>query len=265
MHLFYTSDLSDAALYRLGPQEARHAIGVLRLRPGDRVRLTDGRGLWAEAEILPEATAKECCVRVLSRTDDYGRRPYKLHVAIAPTKNIDRYEWFLEKVTEIGIDRITPILCEHSERKTLRRERGEKVILSAVKQSLKAYVPQLDELTSFDDFIASASSEGGDIYGGRFVAYCDEGTPLMDRVGLFPALCSVGLGDGSSGSSVSSRAYCVLIGPEGDFSPAEIAEARAAGFVPVTLGESRLRTETAGVMTAAVAQLAGTAFVTNFD
>lgn len=258
MHLFYTPDLTEAAHYTLGPEESRHAVGVLRLRAGERIRLTDGRGLWAEAEVLPGATAKECAVRVLKRTENHGRRPYKLHVVIAPTKNIDRYEWFLEKATEIGIDRITPILCEHSERKVLRRDRGEKIVLSAVKQSLKAYVPQLDELTPFREFIASASAEGTSIYKERFVAYCDEGTPLQDRVALFPALCSAGLADGC-------REYSVLIGPEGDFSPAEIALAREAGFVPVTLGESRLRTETAGVMAAAVAQLAGTALITNFD
>lgn len=204
--------------------------------------------MWAEAEVLPGATAKECAVRILSRTDNYGRRPYKLHVVIAPTKNIDRYEWFLEKATEIGIDRITPILCEHSERKVLRRDRGEKIVLSAVKQSLKAYVPHLDELTPFREFIASASADGTPIYKERFVAYCDEGTPLADRVRLFPALSAAG----------SPREFCVLIGPEGDFSPAEIALARKAGFVPVTLGESRLRTETAGVMAAAAAQLAAT-------
>lgn len=250
MHLFYTPDLTEAAHYTLGPEESRHAVGVLRLRAGDPIQLTDGRGLWAEAEVLSGATAKECAVRVLKRTDNYGRRPYKLHVAIAPTKNIDRYEWFLEKATEIGIDRITPILCEHSERKVLRRDRGEKIVLSAVKQSLKAYVPQLDELTPFREFIASASAEGTPIYKERFVAYCDEGTPLQDRVALFPALSGAAAG--------SPKEFCVLIGPEGDFSPAEIALARAAGFVPVTLGESRLRTETAGVMAAAAAQLAAT-------
>lgn len=251
MQLFYTPDLTEAAHYTLGPEESRHAVGVLRLRAGERIQLTDGCGLWAEAEVLPGATAKECAVRILSRTENYGRRPYKLHVAIAPTKNIDRYEWFLEKATEIGIDRITPILCEHSERKVLRRDRGEKIVLSAVKQSLKAYVPQLDELTPFREFIASASAEGTPIYKERFVAYCDEGTPLQDRVALFPALSAVV-------SAGSPKEFCVLIGPEGDFSPAEIALAREAGFVPVTLGESRLRTETAGMMAAAAAQLAAT-------
>lgn len=258
MHLFYTPDLTDAAIYALGPEESRHAAGVLRLRSGERVRLTDGRGLWCEAEILAGSSAKECRLRILSREENHGRRPYRLHVAIAPTKNSDRYEWFLEKATEIGIDRITPIRCDHSERKVLRRERGEKIVLSAVKQSLKAYVPQLDELTPLRDFIASAAAdkaEGTLIYKERFVAYCDEGTPLQDRIELFPAMSASGL----------PREYCVLIGPEGDFSPEEIRSARNAGFVPVTLGESRLRTETAGVMAAAMAQLAGTAFITNFD
>lgn len=245
MHLFYTPDMTDAAIYRLGPEESRHAVGVLRLRAGDRVQLTDGRGMWCAGEVMPGSTAKECCVRIVSREENHGKRPYGLHVAIAPTKNIDRYEWFLEKATEIGIDRITPVLCDHSERKVLRRDRGEKIVLSAVKQSLKAYVPQLDELTPFREFVASAGAEGIPTYKERFVAYCDEGTPLQDRVGLFSAM-----------SAVAVKEFCVLVGPEGDFSPGEIQLARSVGFVPVTLGESRLRTETAGVMAAAMAQLA---------
>lgn len=261
MHLFHTPDIAESEFYRLGPEESRHAAGVLRLRAGDRVQLTDGRGLWCQAEVLAGATSKECCVRIVSRTENYGRRPYKLHVAIAPTKHIDRYEWFLEKATEIGVDRITPLLCEHSERKIVKRDRGEKIILSAVKQSLKAYVPVLDELTPFRDFITAASAVPGalgalgasgaaPIYRERFVAFCDEGTPLDERVGLFSALSE-------AAASADRREYCVLIGPEGDFSPGEIAAAReGAGFSAVTLGESRLRTETAGVMAAAMAAMA---------
>ncbi|WP_294599028.1 RsmE family RNA methyltransferase [uncultured Rikenella sp.] len=246
MHLFYIPDITaDVDLYTLADDETRHASGVLRLRGGDRVRLTDGCGGWYEAEIVGGATPKACSVRILSRETEHGVRPYRLHVAIAPTKNVDRYEWFLEKATEIGIDRITPLVCEHSERKTVRRDRSEKIVLSAVKQSLKAYVPRLDEATPFRDFIASADT----LYKSRFVAYCDEGTPLAERVELFPALRDAAVG-------VSGAEFCVLIGPEGDFSPTEIAAARAVGFVPVSLGESRLRTETAGVMATAVAQLA---------
>lgn len=241
MYLFYAPDLGGESAYTLSPEEARHAAGVLRLRPGERVRLTDGRGMWCEAEILPDASVKECRVRILSREAGYGAKPYRLHIAIAPTKNSDRYEWFLEKATEIGIDRITPLLCDHSERKVLRRERGEKVILSAVKQSLKAYVPQLDELTAFRDLLTRP------LYRNRFVAYCDEGMDLSERVELFAAM---------SEQAADGAEFCILIGPEGDFSPAEIAAARKAGFVPVTLGESRLRTETAGVMAAAAAHWA---------
>lgn len=250
MHLFYTPDLTDAGLYELGPEESRHAVGVLRLRAGEQVQLTDGRGAWCVAQVMEGSTAKACLVRIVSHEEGHGRRPYRLHVAIAPTKNTDRYEWFLEKATEIGIDRITPLLCEHSERKVLRRDRGEKIVLSAVKQSLKAYVPQLDELTPFGEFIASvagAAGEGETVE--RFVAYCDEGTPLEARVGLFDSMCR--------SAADGRKNFCVLIGPEGDFSPAEIERARTAGFVPVTLGESRLRTETAGVMAAAMAQMAG--------
>jgi 16S rRNA (uracil1498-N3)-methyltransferase len=242
MHLFYTPDLSpQESLHTLGAEESRHAAGVLRLRAGERVRLTDGRGAWCEAEILPDSSAREVRVRIVAREAEHGRRPYRLHVAIAPTKNSDRYEWFLEKATEIGVDRITPLLCEHSERKAVRRDRGEKIVLSAVKQSLKAYVPRLDELTTFRDFLADTY-----IYKYRFVAHCDEATPLQERVELSGAM-----------EAADEKEFCVLIGPEGDFSPAEIAAAKeGAGFVPVSLGESRLRTETAGVMAAAMAQLA---------
>lgn len=252
MHLFYMPDMTEAAICQLGPEESRHAVGVLRLRAGAQIQLTDGHGMWCTGEVMPGATTQACCVRITSRTAHYGQRPYRLHVAIAPTKNTDRYEWFLEKATEIGIDRITPVLCEHSGRKILRRDRGEKIVLSAVKQSLKAYVPRLDALTPFREFIAAAARVATPIYKERFVAYCDEGTPLADRVGLFSAL--------SAAAKTGNREFCVLIGPEGDFSPAEIQLARSADFVPVTLGESRLRTETAGVMAAAMAQLAAERF-----
>lgn len=238
MHLFYTPDIAENECL-LDAEQSRHCVQVLRLRAGDRVRLTDGRGGWYLAEILPGATAKVCRVGVIEKLEDYGKRDYRLHIAIAPTKNIDRYEWFLEKATEIGVDRITPLLCEHSERKNVRHDRSEKVILSAVRQSLKAYVPQLDELTPLATFLAKA-------VGVRFIAHCDEGTPIRERKLLFEELAQV----------TGPRDFTILIGPEGDFSPMEIESALKLGFIPVSLGEARLRTETAGVFAAAAVALA---------
>ena len=153
-------------------------------------------------------------------------------VAVAPTKNLDRIEWMAEKCAEMGIDRITPLLCRHSERKVLKTERLYKILVAAMKQSLKAQLPQLDELTPIEDLIA----EGSDAQ--RFIAYCDESLPRKDRKSLAQVYDP-------------TRDAVVLIGPEGDFDPQEVSSALEAGFVPVTLGESRLRTETAALMAVA--------------
>lgn len=237
MHLFYVPDLSEEVI-GFSAEESKHAVQVLRLRAGDRVRLTDGKGCWATGEVAAESTTKACRVKVLERVERYGEKPYRLHVGIAPTKSIDRYEWFLEKATEIGVDRITPLLCEHSERKVVKRERGEKVILSAMKQSQKAYLPELDEMTPVGEFLAGLESGGQ-----RFIGYVDETMDLNERKKLFDVLERGG-------------DYTILIGPEGDFSPKEIEMACGSfGFVPVTLGDTRLRTETAGIMAVAVAAI----------
>lgn len=232
MQLFYTPSISSD-FYTLSAEESKHCVQVLRLKTGDTIYLIDGRGGLYTARIT-EASARGCVVNVVERQSEYEKRPYELHVAIAPTKNIDRFEWFLEKATEIGIDRVTPLLCDHSERKILKTERCEKVVLSAAKQSLKAYLPQVDELTKFSAFIGG-SFEGYQ----KYIAHCEHD---IERVELSQAL-------ESGGKSV------VLIGPEGDFSPAEIEQAMRAGFKCITLGKSRLRTETAGVMTAAICSM----------
>lgn len=223
MHIFYTPDLSGN-LYTLDETESRHCIRVLRLEQGDEIILVDGRGGFFTAEIV-DANAKRCAVKVIKSALNAAQRNYSVHIAIAPTKNIERTEWFLEKATEIGIDRITPLLCRFSERKEIKNERLEKVMISAMKQSLKATLPQLGPLTKFNDFISQPFE------GQKFIAHCDEQHRDLLKKMIAP-----------------NQNYLILIGPEGDFSTEEIEQALRAGFHPVSLGESRLRTETAGVV-----------------
>lgn len=223
MHLFYTPDLSGNT-YTLDETESKHCVRVLRLEKGDEITLIDGRGGLFTARIT-DANNKRCSVEVIQSELNFGVRNFQVHIAIAPTKNIERIEWFLEKATEIGIDRVTPLLCRHSERKEIKHDRLEKVMVSAMKQSLKAYLPQLDEMTKFTDLIRQPFK------GQKFIAHCeDQHRDLLKNL------------------IVLNQNYLILIGPEGDFSPEEIEMAIAAGFVPVSLGDSRLRTETAGVV-----------------
>ena len=223
MHIFYTPDISGNS-YTLNETESKHCIRVLRLEQGDEIILVDGRGGFFTAEIV-DPSPKRCGVKVISSELNFGLRNFKVHVAIAPTKNIERIEWFLEKTTEIGIDHITPLLCRFSERKEIKSDRLEKVMVSAMKQSLKAYLPQLDQLTRFSDFISQHFE------GQKFIAHCDEQHRDVLKKMIHP-----------------NQQYLILIGPEGDFSPEEINMAIQAGFHPVSLGDSRLRTETAGVV-----------------
>ncbi len=221
MHLFYTPDI-EADLYQLNEEESRHAIKVLRLSLGDVVQLVDGRGGFYDAQII-EDHPKRCLLKVVSKKEAYGKRNHYLHIAIAPTKNIERIEWFLEKATEMGIDEITPIICDRSERKDVKVSRLEKIITSAVKQSLKAYHPKLNAPQSFKDFIQYADSH-------YYIAHCMEGSKE-----LLNSLVSPG------------GSYTIMIGPEGDFSPAELKVAQEHQVRPISLGESRLRTETAAL------------------
>ena len=223
MHIFYTPELSGKT-YTLDETESKHCVRVLRLEKGDEITLVDGRGGFFTAEIA-DPNPKRCTVNVVKSELNFGLRNFQVQVAIAPTKNIERLEWFLEKATEIGIDRVTPLLCRHSERKEIKHDRLEKVMVSAMKQSLKAYLPQLDELTKFADFIKQPFS------GQKFIAHCEEQHRELLKNAMKPG-----------------ENYLILIGPEGDFSPEEIETAIAAGFLPVSLGDSRLRTETAGVV-----------------
>ena len=223
MHIFYTPDIAGNS-YTLDETESKHSIRVLRLEQGDEIILVDGRGGFFTAEII-DPNPKRCAVRVIKSELNFGLRNFQVHVAIAPTKNIERIEWFLEKTTEIGINHITPLLCRFSERKEIKTERLEKVMVSAMKQSLKAYLPKLDPLTRFSDFIVQPFE------GRKFIAHCDEQHRDLLKKMILP-----------------NQHYLILIGPEGDFSSEEITLAIEAGFHPVSLGESRLRTETAGVV-----------------
>ena len=231
MQLFYTPEITLPE-YTLPEEESAHCQKVLRLGAGDELYLTDGRGNLYRA-VVQQPDPKRCRVRITETLPRYGERSYGLTVAVAPTKNIDRYEWFLEKATETGIDRIIPIECRHSERRILKRERSERVVTSAVKQSLKAYRPQLDELTPLGEVIAMP------FRGTKLIAHCHPGTPRRFIGNVLPR----------GGDTL------VLIGPEGDFSEEEIAAARAAGFTEVSLGESRLRTETAALAVVTAAAL----------
>lgn len=226
MHLFYTPLLqSGMDAFLLDEAESKHAVRVLRLLAGDEVGLIDGRGGYYSATIQ-DAHPKRVVLSIHAVQENYQALPYQLHIAIAPTKNMDRLEWFVEKATEIGITVITPIICDRSERKDVKIDRLEKVAIAAMKQSMKAHLPLINpaiRLASFFKTLASAP-------GKRFIAHCDEGQKAWINTKAEP-------GD----------AILILIGPEGDFSPNEIRQAMQAGFEPISLGESRLRTETAGI------------------
>ena len=223
MHIFYTPGLSSDR-FTLNEEESRHCSKVLRLGIGDVVHLIDGRGGLFDAEINA-IHKKHVELKVIRRQTEFGKRNHHLHIAVAPTKNIDRFEWFLEKATEIGVDEITPLICDRSERKIIKEERLDKVITSAVKQSLTAYHPQLNQAISFSELMKQ------EFVGERLIAHC------MDDVAK------------QFISEVVSpqQSYLILIGPEGDFSPAELNTALQNGFKPVTLGNTRLRTETAAL------------------
>lgn len=232
MNLFYTPQLRAGSLhYVLGVDESRHAVGVLRLGVGDSVYLTNGIGDMFECRVVV-ADIKGCEVEVVDCMAEYRRLPYGLHIAMAPTKNIDRYEWFLEKATEMGVDRITPVLVDRSERKVVKVDRSHKVVVSAAKQSLKAYVPQVDELTDFKRFVTG--DFGADVR--KYIAYCSSEFEKVDLARVVTGRDDV----------------VVLIGPEGDFTAREVELAVGCGFVPISLGPSRLRTETAGVFVASL-------------
>ena len=226
---FYTPDIEETLT--LPETESGHCCRVLRLKEGDEIESVDGRGHRFRSEITL-AHPKHTKVRILQRTDVEPARRHKVTLAVAPTKNIDRIEWLLEKAVEVGVDRIVLVKCEHSERKNVNCERLEKIIVSAMKQSLKASLPQFDGFVQLKEFLkgeAEAVSAGDGKQ--RFVGYCSD---EVERRSL-------------AGEYAPGRDAILLIGPEGDFSPEEIDMALKSGFTAATFGEMRLRTETAAL------------------
>ena len=233
MELFYSQDIKGG-IVRLNQDESGHCIKVLRHKCGDEISVIDGCGTLYKCRITSDCH-KGVEAIVLESQNDWGGHPYNLHLAVCPTKNNDRYEWFAEKACEIGFDTLSPIIGDHSERRILKTPRVEKILVSAAKQSLKAAVPVVNEPVSVKEFIKSeAEAEGL-----KMIAYCfeDERVP---RRSIREVL------EGYDGNQIT-----VMIGPEGDFSKEEAEMALAAGFIPVHLGQSRLRTETAALTAAA--------------
>lgn len=224
MHLFYTPDIKDDEFYQLNEEESKHAVRVLRLNIDDELWLTDGEGTMIQAKLI-DNHPKRCNLQIVKRIANYAKRDYRLHMVVAPTKNISRFEWFLEKATEIGVDEITPVLCEHSERNAIKKERLNKVITSAVKQSLKAYHPKLNSLKKFGDVLKEKKDTK------MLLAWCN--ATEEDRIEKF---------------AEAREDLIIFIGPEGGFSDREIEEAGDAGVELVSISSSRLRTETAALV-----------------
>lgn len=220
MELFFDPNFSGDGT--LCETESKHCINVLRHKVGDNITISDGKGHYYTCTIT-NAHPKRCELTLVDK-QTFSLPEFKIHMAVAPTKNIDRFEWMVEKAMEFGIDEITPLLCSHSERKKVRTDRIERILIAAMKQSLKAHLPTINELTSFDDFLAKHGGEN------TYIAHCynTPKEPLKNayNIGKEAILC---------------------IGPEGDFSEEEVDKAVAKGCIPVSLGKSRLRTETAGV------------------
>ncbi|MFV8225776.1 16S rRNA (uracil(1498)-N(3))-methyltransferase [Christiangramia aquimixticola] len=225
MQLFYNPEISDSDKRVIfSRDESRHIVKVLRKTEGDLLQITNGKGILYNAEII-QADVKQCIVKINS-SEVQPPPPYYLHMLVAPTKMNDRFEWFLEKAMEIGVQEITPVICDHSERKVVKLNRFERVLQSAMKQSLHFRMPKLNEPASFMDLIKS------DFKGDKFIAHCEEGEEkayLQNKI--------------TPGEQVQ-----ILIGPEGDFSLKEIEIALKANWTPVSLGDSRLRTETAAIV-----------------
>lgn len=224
MQLFYNPDISEQSItFSFPKDESRHIIKVLRKKAGDTLYITNGKGYLFTAEITI-ADQKNCVVNIIN-SEFKKPTDYQLHLAVAPTKMNDRYEWFLEKATEIGITSITPIYCDHSERKNIKLDRFEKILQSAMKQSLHLYLPTLNQPMSFKDYINQ------DFSGNLFIAHCEETDKKSLKNEIKP-----------------NSETTILIGPEGDFSVNEIETAIKNKFIPVTLGNTRLRTETAAIV-----------------
>ena len=234
MELFYSRDI-EGGICRLDQDESGHCIKVLRHRSGDEISVIDGCGTLHRCRITSDSP-KGVEAIILDSEEGWGGHPYHLHMAVCPTKNNDRFEWFAEKACEIGFDVLSPVFGDHSERKVLKTARVEKILVSAAKQSLKAAIPVVNEPVSVKEFIKEAAGDDKSL---KLIAYCfeDERVPRRSIKEVLNAF---------EGTDIT-----VMIGPEGDFSRAEAEAALEAGFIPVHLGESRLRTETAALTAAA--------------
>lgn len=225
MQLFYNAEItSNTKQFTFDKTESKHIVRVLRKNEGDQIQITNGKGQLFTSKI-EIANDKKCLVTIVNVENFTKHWNYYLHIAIAPTKLNDRFEWFLEKATEIGIDEITPIICDHSERKILKTDRMEKIIHAAAKQSLKYHFPKLNDPITFKEFINSYFE------GQLFIAHCEDTNKKSLKTVIKP-----------------NQKTTILIGPEGDFSSKEIEQSLVHNFIPVSLGESRLRTETAGLV-----------------
>ncbi len=226
MQLFYDPSLEPGSKeVVLAKEESNHILRVLRKKVGDEILITNGKGYMFTGEITVPSLSG--CTITITEEEKQIPRMHRLHLAVAPTKSSDRYEWFLEKATEIGLDEISPIICDHSERKVIKKHRLEKVLQSAMKQSGRSYLPKLNDALSLSDFL---EKEHTDL---KFIAHCQESEKVELKRRIAP-----------------DKEVLVLIGPEGDFSDAEIQMALEKGFIPVSLGEFRLRTETAAILAA---------------
>jgi 16S rRNA (uracil1498-N3)-methyltransferase len=221
MHSFYDAHITaDIKEYILSEDESKHACRVMRLKEGDEILLLNGRGTSLNA-VITDANPKKCRVRITNVEQD-SAPSYSIHIAIAPTKNNDRIEWFLEKATEIGVTEVTLLLCSNNERKQTKEERFEKILIAAMKQSKRTFLPKLNALSPFKTFIQQHPK--------GLIAYCGDMKKHSIRTDFKPTDCPI------------------LIGPEGDFSPSEVDLALKSGYKTITLGENRLRTETAGLV-----------------
>ena len=239
MELFFCKDISAGAT-ALDKEESNHCVKVLRHRIGDEINVIDGASTLYRCVIVDD-DPKKVSFEVLEKVEGYGTHPYHLHMAVAPPKNIDRFEWFAEKATEIGVDEVTPLFGDYSERKVFKPERVERLLISAAKQSHKGAVPRLNGAMAVRDFIASLKDSDAL----KLICYCDDTITLgREKISIREAL-----------RLAEGRPVVVMIGPEGDFSRAEMAAAVASGWQPVSLGESRLRIETAALTAVAAVYL----------
>ena len=234
MNLFYTSE-SIENFHVLDEQESRHSIKSLRLHTNDEVYLTDGKGNMYLTRIVDD-NLRACRLEIIHKIEDYPLLPYHLHIGIAPTKNTNRLEWFVEKAVETGISEITSLVCDNSERTSIKSDRMERLMIAAVKQSLRAEIPIFNNQICFNDFIEKTK----DRYPQKFIAYCGD---LPQQPDLLKSVCQ------------ANTDTLIVIGPEGDFTPAEVQRAMQSGFIPVSLGKFRLRTETAALLACATVQI----------